>query len=108
MSEKLVNEMVTYQQSLCDSLANENEKYDSFSEEVTLTILVSDLDKYLRKLKNLQREMTTLSEQSRTLKKRAQCLQMLRQEEDQRFADEMERVKQMEQSLKPVKPTSKG
>lgn len=102
MSEKLVSEMVIYQQSLCDSLGNENEKYISFSEKTNLSSMVSDLDKYLRKLKHLQKEMTILGEQSQNLKKRAQHLQMLRQEEDERFAEDMEKVKKIEQSIKPT------
>lgn len=102
MSDKLVSEMVIYQQSLCDSLVNENEKYSSFSEKANLTLMVADLEKYLRKLKHLQKEMVTLSEQSKNLKKRAQHLQMLRQEEDERFAEDLEKVKKIEQSIKPA------
>ena len=105
MSEKLVEEMVIYQQLLSDSLANENGKDNSINEQVNLNTVLADLEKYMRKLKFLQKEMTSLSEQSCNLKKRAQHLQHLRQQEDERFANEMERVKQMEQLLKPVKST---
>lgn len=94
--------MVVYQQSLCDSLGNENKKYSSFSEQTNISSMVSDLDKYLRKLKHLQKEMITLGEQSQNLKKRAKHLQMLRQEEDERFAEDMEKVKKIEQSIKPT------
>ncbi|KAJ6221548.1 hypothetical protein RDWZM_000093 [Blomia tropicalis] len=106
MSERLVNEMVTYQQSLCDSLVNENEKYKTFNEQINMDLVLSDLDRYMRKLKNLQKEMSNLTEHSKDLKKRAQHLQVLRQKEDERFADEMERFKKLEQSLKPVKPST--
>lgn len=99
--------MVSYHEALCGMVRDENEKYKSFNEQFDLSKMLAEMECYLVDLRKVQKEMANLSEQSRDLRRRADALRILRQKEDEKFADEMERIKLMEQSLKPVEPSSK-
>src|SRR6218665_2717056 len=102
MTEKLVKEMTMYQQSLCDSLQTENERFDEFNQKFNLEQLMNNLQRSCTKLQGLKSDMAMFAEKSKQLKKRAERLQAAKQNQEERFAYEMDRVKQMEQNLKPV------
>ena len=106
MCERLIDESITHHQSLCKLLAEENERYTIVFEQ-NIEKSLSEMKTYLLKLRNLEKEITNLTNQSKNLRKRAECLQLSKQKKDENFAFEMERIKQIEQSLKPVKPNSK-
>lgn len=107
MSDRLINEVTTHHNTLHKLLAEEMERYPSSLTD-NLNEKVQKMDFYLNKLQRLQKEMSKLTNKSKDLKKRADHLLMVKQKNDENFAFEMERIKQIEQSLKPIKPTSKS
>lgn len=104
MSERLIEEVITHHDSICKLLSEENERYSNLVEQNDFNRTMSEMEIYLRKLRNIQKEMSTLTTQTRDIRKRAEYLQQLKQKKDENYAYEMERIKQMEQSLKPIKP----
>ena len=66
---------------LCDKLTGENEKFEKVTEEYKVSAMVSKTRHYQEKLQNLQKEMSTLSERSSSMKARAMKLQDAKQKE---------------------------
>lgn len=105
-NEKLITEMVVFHRSLNELLANENEKFAHLQEHVDLEAVTEKLSAYHTKLRSLQKEMGNIRAKSKQLAGRARKLSAMRQDEDERVANELENMKRLEQSLKPVKPPS--
>lgn len=105
MSEKLINEVIVHHNILQNLLIEERERYPQSLTD-NLNEKAQQMEFYLNKLQGLAKEMSKLTNRSKELKKRADHLLMIKQKNDENFALEMERVKKLEQSLRPIKPSS--
>lgn len=102
MSDSMVNELVEFSQSLHELVSNEIEKYDQMKENIDLDHVGDVTARYLTKLKTLQSRMDKLTRKSVHLKERVDIIKQKHQEHNRKVELEMERVKEMEQSLAPV------
>ncbi|KAI7692792.1 hypothetical protein SSS_10412 [Sarcoptes scabiei] len=102
MSEDLIEEVLVHHRSLLKFLSNENERYTNHFKSIEIETKLARIQNYIAKLRSLREEMSSLSKQSDQLRKRAEILCLTKRRNDENYVHELERIKQMEQSLKPI------
>ena len=97
-----MDELNRYQNSLIESLEQENEKYNEFNKQLDFESIVTKANVYCNKLVNIKKEMQSLSERSDKLKKRALRLQSIKSNQIESIEIEKYKELEKEKRLQPV------